>query len=97
MYRSKIKISIRMITIDGSKFEGGGQTVRLALSLSAILGRDVKIEKIRAGRPKPGLSNQHLAGCWLAAKMANATMIDASSGGEVQLGTQAMEFCPSKL
>ena len=94
MYRKTFLV--RMITIDGSKFEGGGQTVRLALSLSAILGQNVKIEKIRAGRPKPGLSNQHLAGCWLAAKMANASMVDATSGGEVQLGTQAIEFCPSK-
>ena len=43
-----------MIELDGSEGEGGGQTVRTALSLSAITGQPFHITDIRAGRPDPG-------------------------------------------
>jgi len=50
-----------MKTVDGSMYEGGGQILRLSVCLSAILRKGVKIVNIRAGRPKPGLRNSHLA------------------------------------
>ena len=50
-----------MLTIDGSFGEGGGQILRTSLSLSAITGTPVQLERIRARRPKPGLMRQHLA------------------------------------
>jgi RNA 3'-terminal phosphate cyclase (ATP) len=49
-----------MICIDGSQGEGGGQIMRTALSLSALLGLPVTIENVRANRPKAGLRPQHL-------------------------------------
>ena len=49
-----------MIRIDGSQGEGGGQILRTALSLSALLGLPVTIENIWSNRPKPGLRPQHL-------------------------------------
>jgi RNA 3'-terminal phosphate cyclase (ATP) len=49
-----------MTRIDGSHGEGGGQILRTALSLSALLGLPVTIENIRSNRPKPGLRPQHL-------------------------------------
>ncbi|MBQ7650615.1 MAG: RNA 3'-terminal phosphate cyclase [Victivallales bacterium] len=50
-----------MITIDGSFGEGGGQILRTSLSLAAITGTEVRLENLRANRPKPGLMRQHLA------------------------------------
>jgi RNA 3'-terminal phosphate cyclase (ATP) len=44
-----------MLNIDGSLGEGGGQILRTALALSMVTGKPFRIEKIRAGRPKPGL------------------------------------------
>ena len=44
-----------MITIDASQGEGGGQILRTSLALAAITGTPVRIEQIRARRPKPGL------------------------------------------
>ena len=49
-----------MITIDGSFGEGGGQILRTALGLSLVTGKPFRIDKIRAGRKKPGLLRQHL-------------------------------------
>lgn len=40
----------------------GGQILRMAISLSALLKKPVKIIKIRAGRKKDGLAAQHLNG-----------------------------------
>ena len=49
-----------MLTIDGSQGEGGGQILRTALALSLVTGTPFRIERIRAGRAKPGLLRQHL-------------------------------------
>lgn len=54
-----------MINIDGSWGEGGGQILRTCLSLATITGQSVRIERIRANRPKPGLAAQHLTSVWI--------------------------------
>ena len=77
-----------MFVIDGSHGEGGDQTLRTALSLSVIAGRSVKITRIRAQRPNPGLAAQHLAA---------VRAMKALSGAEVEgddLGSQELEFHP---
>ena len=51
------------------QLEGGGQVLRLTTCLSALMHTGVEIGKIRAGRPKPGLSAQHLAGIKLVSEM----------------------------
>ncbi|MBD3560838.1 RNA 3'-phosphate cyclase, partial [Planktothrix sp. FACHB-1355] len=63
-----------MIEIDGSYGEGGGQVLRTSLSLAAITGKAIRIQKIRAGRQKPGLAAQHLTAVRAAAAICQAEM-----------------------
>jgi RNA 3'-terminal phosphate cyclase (ATP) len=77
-----------LITIDGSYGEGGGQVLRTSLSLSALLGEAVRIENIRAKRPKPGLQAQHLTGVLATAQICNADLKGA------ELGSQTLTFAP---
>jgi len=68
------------IEIDGGFGEGGGQIVRTSLSLAAVLGVPVRIFNIRAGRPKPGLGNQHLAAARAACKVTRGELTGATKG-----------------
>jgi RNA 3'-terminal phosphate cyclase (ATP) len=76
------------IEIDGSFGEGGGQILRTALSLSLVTGKPFRIEKIRAGRKKPGLLRQHLTAVLAAAEVGAATVEGAT------LGSQSITFRP---
>lgn len=80
-----------MITIDGSKGEGGGQILRTSLSLSLITGKPFTIKNIRAGRSNPGLRRQHLASINAAAQISRAEV----NGAEV--GSQYLTFIPGKV
>ena len=77
-----------MITMDGSYGEGGGQVVRTSLTLSALLKRPLRIEKIRAGRRNPGLQAQHLTGVRATAQVCGARLEGAD------LGSQILAFVP---
>ncbi|MFB2917455.1 MULTISPECIES: RNA 3'-terminal phosphate cyclase [Aerosakkonema] len=77
-----------MIEIDGSYGEGGGQVLRTSLSLAAITGKAIRIQKIRAGRQKPGLAAQHLTAVRAAAAICQAQM-----RGDA-LGSTMLEFVP---
>lgn len=79
-----------MLYLDGSQGEGGGQIVRTALTLSAITGVPVRIERIRAGRQTPGLRAQHVT-----AIQAAATICAAHTEG-VEVGAQAITFAPGR-
>lgn len=72
-----------MLTIDGSYGEGGGQVLRSALSLSALLGRPVRIVNIRAGRRQPGLRPQHVQSVQAAAAICAARVEGASEHSQV--------------
>ncbi len=67
-----------MLYLDGSHGEGGGQIVRTALSLAALLRVPVRIENIRAGRPKPGLRAQHLTAVKALAALTQAEVEGAA-------------------
>ena len=80
-----------MLEIDASYGEGGGQLVRTAVALSAITGKPVHLENVRARRDKPGLAPQHLA-----AVRAVAALCDANCEG-LALRAQAFSFLPGRL
>jgi RNA 3'-terminal phosphate cyclase (ATP) len=69
-----------VITIDGPQAEGGGQVLRSSLALSLVTGRPFVIEKIRAGRKKPGLLQQHLTAVLAAAEVGGAEVEGAALG-----------------
>ncbi len=80
-----------MITIDGSQGEGGGQVLRSALALSLVTGRPFAIERIRAGRAKPGLLRQHLTAVEAAAGVGQATV------GGAAMGSTSLTFTPGPV
>ncbi|XP_037090891.1 RNA 3'-terminal phosphate cyclase-like [Pollicipes pollicipes] len=70
--------------IDGSVMEGGGQVLRMAISLSCLLRKPIRITSIRGGRAQPGLKAQHLAGLRLVAEMCDGVLTgDAIGSSEV--------------
>jgi RNA 3'-terminal phosphate cyclase (ATP) len=80
-----------MLTIDGSVGEGGGQALRTSLALSLVTGTPLRIESIRARRPRPGLMRQHLTAVQAAAAVGRAEVRGA------EIGSQALEFVPRGL
>jgi len=80
-----------MVVIDGSYGEGGGQVLRTSLALSALLGREMHVESIRAGRAKPGLAAQHLAGVQATAQVCGARVEGARTG------STELSFAPGRI
>jgi RNA 3'-terminal phosphate cyclase (ATP) len=80
-----------MLTIDGSQGEGGGQILRSALALSLVSGTPFRIERIRAGRARPGLMRQHLTALQAAAAVGEAEVDGAA------IGAQAVVFRPKRV
>ncbi|ASJ08557.1 RNA 3'-terminal-phosphate cyclase [Thermococcus siculi] len=78
------------VEIDGSYGEGGGQILRTAVALSVITGKAVRITRIRANRPNPGLRPQHLHGI-LALKELSGARVNGA-----QVGSTKLEFIPGK-
>jgi RNA 3'-terminal phosphate cyclase (ATP) len=81
----------KMVQIDGSFGEGGGQILRSSLSLSVVTGKPFRIENIRANRQKPGLLRQHLTAVQAAAEVGSAEVEGAS------LASKALTFVPGKI
>jgi RNA 3'-terminal phosphate cyclase (ATP) len=80
-----------VLTIDGSQGEGGGQILRTSLSLSMVTGQPFRIERIRAGRDRPGLMRQHLAAVEAARAISSAEVEGA------RLAARTLTFAPREV
>jgi len=92
--RINLDVNIRrkkMIQIDGSIGEGGGQILRTALALSMCTGKPFQISEIRAKRRKPGLLRQHLT-----AVKAAQTICQAEVEG-AEIASQNLKFVPGPV
>jgi RNA 3'-terminal phosphate cyclase (ATP) len=83
--------NMKMIELDGSIGEGGGQILRTALSLSMVTGIPFRIDRIRAKRSKPGLLRQHLTSVNAATEICGA-----HTEGAV-LGSTCLTFTPGPV
>jgi RNA 3'-terminal phosphate cyclase (ATP) len=69
-----------MLSIDGSRGEGGGQILRTSIALSIVTGQPIEIYNIRAKRPNPGLRPQHLWALKAASELSNARVDGLGEG-----------------
>jgi RNA 3'-terminal phosphate cyclase (ATP) len=77
--------------VDGSRGEGGGQVLRSSLALCLVTGSVLRIERIRAGRKRPGLMRQHLTAVRAAAAVGCAEV-----HGD-RLGSTSLELRPQRI
>jgi RNA 3'-terminal phosphate cyclase (ATP) len=74
--------------IDGSI--GGGQILRTAVSLAALMLTPLRITNIRKNRPNPGLRPQHLMGVKVVGQICKAQISGLS------VGSTSIEFIPKE-
>ncbi len=80
-----------MIEVDGGHGEGGGQLVRMAIALSALTETPVRVVRIRAGRPTPGLAAQHVTAINAVAELCGAEVTGVAAGAS------SVEFRPGNV
>src|SRR5437879_3765832 len=80
-----------MIEVDGSFGEGGGQVLRTAVALAAVLSKEIHVFNIRVGRAEPGIRPQHMTGV----KAANELCSGNLEG--LKVGSREFTFKPGKL
>ena len=78
-----------MLKIDGSCGEGGGQIIRTAVSLSAIIGKPIEVINIRSKRSNPGLRPQHMIAIKAVADLFHARVEN------VKVGADWIKFIPT--
>jgi RNA 3'-terminal phosphate cyclase (ATP) len=81
-----------MITIDGGAKSGSGTIVRYSVALASLLGEEIRIWNIRAGRDKPGLRAQHLKVVQACRKMCRGMVDNAAVGSKEITYTPGQRF-----
>ncbi|KAM7209732.1 RNA 3'-terminal phosphate cyclase [Naviculisporaceae sp. PSN 640] len=80
-----------MIELDGRTGEGGGQLVRMACALAAVIGQPIRITNVRGNRGGSkggGLKAQHVSAIEWLAKATDATVTG------LHIGSHTLEFSP---
>src|SRR5207245_923712 len=80
-----------MIEVDGSFGEGGGQVLRTAVALAAVLSKGIHVFNIRAGRAEPGIRPQHMTGVKAANELCSGDL------EWLEVGSTEFVFRPGKL
>ena len=71
-----------MINIDGGARSGSGTIVRYSVALASLLGKEIRIQNIRARRDKPGLRAQHLKVVQACQEMCHGLVENATVGSK---------------
>ncbi len=79
-----------MVLIDGSRGEGGGGTLRTALTASALTQQPMRIDSIRGGTNFPGLDSEDLT-----LVQALARSVSAETAG-AEVGSTTLSFLPTR-
>ena len=80
------------LKIDGSILEGGGQILRISISMSYLLGIPISIRSIRSKRDNPGLQRQHLTCCKFITSLYHSKEVSG-----FQLNSDKIFLVPTKL
>jgi RNA 3'-terminal phosphate cyclase (ATP) len=81
-----------MVTIDGGAKSGSGTIVRYSVALASLLGKEIRIQNIRAGRDKPGLRAQHLKVVHACREMCQGVVKNAAVGSKEIIYTPGERF-----
>ncbi|TET44434.1 MAG: RNA 3'-phosphate cyclase, partial [Dehalococcoidia bacterium] len=79
-----------MITIDGGAKSGSGTIVRYSVALASLLGKEIRVDNIRAKRDKPGLRAQHLKVIQACQEMCHGAIDNAI------IGSKAITYIPKE-
>jgi RNA 3'-terminal phosphate cyclase (ATP) len=81
-----------MVTIDGGAKSGSGTIVRYSVALASLLGKEIRIQNIRARRDKPGLRAQHLKVVQACQEMCHGLVENAAVGSKEITYTPGVRF-----